>query len=160
MIRKNKKFSKSYVKLLRKDAHLSKKLESLISGGICARKGCFFLKELFSDHYSNYNIDDFHDETGFEVFVNSVRVEAHGPFSAVEVGLTLIKRVLEMWRKKSMSKNELVGILNVNEDGAIVKFYTKRAGQSYLSSQLDDYDSAILEVSSSSIERLIHKPQL
>jgi hypothetical protein len=57
-----------------KPDHLAHELRTILDGGLVRRDGCLLLKSQLA-LTQPYNVERFHDETGYECFANHVHLE-------------------------------------------------------------------------------------
>jgi len=140
-------------KLLMPNAALPK-LSELVSGGFQTKKGCFFLSRKYQPHYDEYEIEDFHDETGFEAFVNSVDFESLQSQDQLAESLVFCREIMQVFQDIA-PKQTLLTLVMKDETNVRVKFYVQRAGQNYLSGEIEDYKEAVMELSGIGLDELL-----
>ena len=151
------KINKKMKSLIANSFHKTKindKLALIVKEGFFERDGCFFLKSLYQSHYDQYCKKQFHDETGFESFVNSINVDNRYNNDSLQMSLKFVEYIFDNMRIFN-SELKLLACISSSEEEIIIKFYVQRYGQSYLSDSLNDYNTAILEVSKDGLSDLM-----
>jgi hypothetical protein len=123
---------------------LPAKLSDLLSAGVVDRDGCVFFAEL-AKRASNASRSDFPDLTGYECFVNHVHIDDYvedaDPQTLAAMGVTFARRLCELLSERSGDFNVIVGS---DELSCSVRFHLVRAGEAWLSDDLESYrDEAI-----------------
>jgi len=134
---------------------LDAKLDTIASDGIVAIDGCYLLRTE-AEKSTNATISDFPDETGYECFINHIHIDDYMSEDLVNQSVGYASKVLRMWNEQKLD-GELISTIGLtknectNRDEAVVRFYHKRQNESWLSDDLDVYDAAVLEISSSDL---------
>jgi hypothetical protein len=126
-------------------ANENKKLRQISGRGFCQKAGCFFLEELYQPHFDQYTVSQFHDETGFEAFVNSVHLRDYCNGEFLGMGLGFIEQTFQDFEAGVFNRRLKASFSLLNDD-AVAKLYVAREGQEYLSDDLEGYDTAVLEM--------------
>lgn len=150
MLKMNSEMSKIYRKVSLINVELDHGLSKIAESGFKNQGGCFFLEECF-ELDTNVSINDFPDKTGYECFINSVNIDGYVGERYLEQAVCFVSRVFYQWNKVQKSK-KLIAMLSLDEFGLKVKFHVHRAGELWLSEDLEDYEESILVVDSSEEE--------
>jgi hypothetical protein len=132
-----------------KPGHLARELRVILDGGLVYRDGCLLL-ESQSAMAEPYNSERFHDETGYESFVNHVHLEDFLPSAGA---CYLLAQALAFADALSVAKADagisepLEFILAGDDDGMNVRFHVYREGQRWLADDLDEYEEAVAAIS-------------
>src|SRR5262249_56664019 len=102
-------------------------------------------------------INDFPDRTGYECFVNHIHIDDYVSEDIVNQSIGYASKVLHKWNDEKFD-GELISIISVSKknecsrrDEATVRFHYRRRNESWLASDLDGTEEAILEISSSDL---------
>ncbi|KKO47501.1 hypothetical protein VT06_16765 [Arsukibacterium sp. MJ3] len=142
----NSKMSETYKYAAFSSIELQKELLEFVEKGFLVEDGCYFLSKCFCV-VTNATQDDFPDNTGYECFINSINVDDYVEDKFLEYGLCLVSKVFSKWRSMCFEK-ELRAILSMDEFGLKIKFHVFRNGESWLDSELEGYEEAVMLVSS------------
>ncbi len=123
----------------------NKRLRQISERGFCQKAECFFLEELYQPHFDQHTVSQFHDETGFEAFVNSIHLRDHCNGEFLGIGLGFIAQTFQGFEAGAFNRR-LKASFSLSNDDAVAKFYIAREGQEYLSDDLEGYDTAVLEM--------------
>ena len=123
---------------------LPAKLSDLLSAGFVDQGGCVFFAQ-FAKRTSGANRSDFPDLTGYECFVNHVHIDDYVEDADAQtlaaLGVTFARRLCELLSARSDEFNIIVGS---DELSCSVRFHRLRAGEAWLSDDLESYrDEAI-----------------
>lgn len=108
---------------------LSPKLSSVLPAGFVEEKGCVLLASEARD--SAFTRAGTQDETGYECFINHVHVDSLG--DGLEFARQLNKRLAECFT------GSFVVIVSFDGREGAVRFHRRRAGQAWLSENLEEY---------------------
>jgi len=113
---------------------LSPELSRVLAGGFVEERGCVLLAS--EAHNSAWTrVADTHDETGYECFINHLHIES------LQEALELARRLIEALAERFTGRFAVI----VSFDGreATVRFHRLRAGQAWLSDNLEEYEEGI-----------------
>jgi|HubBroStandDraft_2_1064218.scaffolds.fasta_scaffold676753_1 hypothetical protein len=127
---------------------LVSELKEIARGGIINIDGCSLLAREVG--HTNATVNDFPDKTGFECFVNHIHLDEYASEFLIGQTICFVSEVLNDWNKKH-AEGELNAIVGL-KDGATVRFHRRRENEFWLAGDLDGYNEAILEISSSDTE--------
>lgn len=125
-------------------APLKDTLKTILLTGFVRDLGCITLKSQHS--FTQPPINHFVDETGYECFVNHLHLEDVIPSDNV---CLLLQQALmfaaELFRQKTTSSvsEELEYIISSDQHEVNIRFHVVRAGQCWLSTDLEKYEEAI-----------------
>lgn len=132
----------------------NKKLSLIAKEGFLEKSGCFFLKKLYKSHFDQYSIAQFYDETEFEAFVNSIHLSDYCSDSFLQVGLVYVHEVFNAFNML-FSNQAMTASLSLLENDSVVKFYSHRNDQEYLNSDLEGYDTPIMEMTRTGLAKIM-----
>jgi hypothetical protein len=125
---------------------LPAKLSDLLSAGVVDRDGCVFFAQL-AKRASSASGSDFPDLTGYECFVNHVHIDDYvedaDERTLALVGVAFARRVCELLSARSGDFNVIVG---TDELSCSVRFHQVRAGEAWLSNDLESYKEEAIAV--------------
>lgn len=128
-----------------KDISLPEELQLWVDCGFIRVDGCVFLAGLFK---GNLGINNHFDKTGIECFVNSFHVDDYVSERYLDYSCLFCNEILRQWEHNNDDKAEYLNvIISLDDFGAVIKVHMKREGESWLNSNLDKYEDAILETS-------------
>jgi len=113
---------------------LSPELSRVLAGGFVEERGCVLLAS--EAHNAAWTrVADTHDETGYECFINHLHIES------LQEALELARRLIEALAERFTGRFAVI----VSFDGreATVRFHRLRAGQAWLSDNLEEYEEGI-----------------
>jgi hypothetical protein len=151
MIRMNSPF----VNLLRplrggiEKIQLESKLARIADGGIVSVDNSFLLREL-ANVKTNATQENFPDKTGYECFINHVHIEDYVIEHFSTQAAIFAASVLRRWIAEKFN-GHLVAIISSDEESTTVRFHHKRSNEFWLAHDLDGYEQAVLEISSSDL---------
>ena len=127
---------------------VGRELGEIIETGFLMLDGCVFLKSL---HGLSVGVaaSNFPDSVGYECFVNSIHVEDYVLLGHVSQAILFVSEVFAAWRNFSNADGGLAAIVLVDGFGVVVKFHLAREGESWLASDLEKYEEAVLFILSS-----------
>ena len=133
-MRTNKKMSGLLEVLQTRDIVLSAEVARVLAGGFVEEQGCVLLASQVHNVVRT-RVADTQDETGYECFINHVHLKS-------------LQEALELARRLSKAlANRFTGQFSVivSFDGreATVRFHRVRAGQIWLSDDLEEYEEGI-----------------
>ena len=146
MLLMNSKMSEMYKNAAFDSVELHKGLLEFAENGFFVKNNFYFLNKCF-DIATNATLDNFPDSTGYECFINSINVDDYVEDEFLEHGVCLVRKVFSKWRSLRFEK-ELRAILSMDEFGLKIKFHVFRNGESWLDSELEDYEEAVMLISS------------
>ena len=121
---------------------LPETLSNLAVRGFIEHDECFFLASTI-EKKTNISSSDFPDKTGYECFINSIHIDDHIQSDYLINACLLAETILK--KLSMLEKNQLLRIIiSSNEFGATLKVHLLRTGESWLASNLEEYDEAIL----------------
>ena len=129
---------------------LSPALLALLQPGFVEVDGCFFLKTLALAE-TNVSTQNFPDKTGYECFINSIHIDDYVQGDFLDYSILFAEKAFEIWRS-SGCPGEILAIVTCDEFGASVKIHQKRSGESWLGSNLEAYEDAVLLADSATIK--------
>jgi hypothetical protein len=94
-----------------------------------------------------------HDETGFEAFVNSIRLSDYVERDFLQFGIALASYLYG----NSVASDDLLCSIVIQQKDAVIKLYIRRPDQYYLSCDLETYSQPIFEGSRSGIQELVEQ---
>jgi hypothetical protein len=113
---------------------LSPEMSGVLARGFVEEQGCVLLAS--QAHNSAWTrVDDTHDETGYECFINHLHIKS------LQEALELARRLIEALAERFTGRFAVI----VSFDGreATVRFHRLRAGQAWLSDNLEEYEEGI-----------------
>jgi|SRR5690554_811540 len=122
---------------------LPPEMRKIIKSGFINKNDCIFLKKLVSKK-TNVSEIDFIDKTGYECFINSLHIDDYVESDFLSYAVSFIFELFKGWKQ---NKN-LQAIISIHESGAVVKLYEERIGESWIASNIEDYEEAILAIDS------------
>lgn len=146
MFTMNSEMCETYKKIRVDNKQLARELRAISSSGFVSKGECFFLKDCV-ELDTNATSQDFPDNTGYECFINSVNVDDYVENNYLEQGILFAREVFNSFRQLDVNKT-LNCIMSMDEFGLKVKFHTIRAGESWLSDDLEGFEESILVVDS------------
>lgn len=117
-------------------------LSLVAQSGFYQKDGCKFLK-YFEEMKTNVDLSHFADRTGYECFINSIHIDDFVDSNWLGGALRFARQLLDCWLVASHSE-VLQVIVACNEMGVTVKAHVIRAGESWLSDDLEEYEDAVL----------------
>jgi hypothetical protein len=156
MIRMNGPFV-SLLKSLRNERRLPLKeqLDAIANDGLVVIDECYLLSKE-AHNTINVAINDFPDKTGYECFINHIHIDDYVSEDLVNQSISYASKVLHKWNEQQFD-GELISIIGFDEDecskkrGAVVRFHYRRQNESWLADDLDGFDQAVMEISSSDL---------
>lgn len=130
----------------RRSKPLPEGLSHILKEGFETTNGTVLLSA-FSKANRHVKIDQFHDLTGYECFINSFHVEDFALRDCLSHALSFALCCIRMWNETS-SNEVLRVIVSSHDSDAIVRLHKVRAGEEWLAANLEGYDEAILQVDS------------
>lgn len=117
-------------------------LASIADGGFYEKEGCEFLC-YFKDMRTNVDLGSFEDKTGYECFINSIHIDDYVEVQWLGTALQFVDRLLGSWVR--LPRSEILQVvLTSDELGATVKAHILRHGESWVSDDLEGYESPVL----------------
>jgi hypothetical protein len=129
-MRTNQQMSKFLETLQVRDVVLSAEISSALAKGFIEEQGCVLLASAARNATHTRAADAF-DETGYECFINHVHIRSLQ--EALEFGQRLTKALAERFTDR------FVVIVSFGGRDATVRFHKVRAGQTYLTDDLEEY---------------------
>jgi hypothetical protein len=123
------------------------RLSKIAELGFIELDGCFLLKEL-ANVTTNANTNDFPDKTGYECFINHIHIDDFTTENVSATSLVFASRLLSKWTQTNFG-GQLVVIVGGDHEAAVVRCHRERQNESWLAQDLDGYEQAVLEISSS-----------
>jgi hypothetical protein len=156
MIRMNGPFV-SLLKSLRNERRLplTEQLDAIINDGIVVIDDCYLLSREANAN-THVTINDFPDKTEYECFINHIHIDDYVSEDLVNQSISYASKVFHKWNEQQFN-GELISIIAFNEiecskkPGATVRFHHRRQNESWLADDLDGFDDAVLEISSSDL---------
>ena len=125
---------------------LPAKLNELLSAGFIDQDGCVFFARL-AKRASGASRSDFPDLTGYECFVNHVHIDDYvedgDATTLAALGVAFARRLCELLSARSGEFNIIVGSDLVS---CSVRFHRVRAGEAWLSEDLESYQDEAIAV--------------
>lgn len=149
MVAMNRIMKKNLKNIQYADANILKDILSVLHEDFLEHDGCILISSSLFEK-SHASVDDFQDKTGYECFVNSIHIDDYAHEDYLINSLLLVRHCFEKWNQKKRSQ-EIAAIISLDEFGAVVKFHTLRHNEKFLSDNLEDYDDAVLYITSSEI---------
>ncbi|WP_417695732.1 hypothetical protein [Pseudomonas sp.] len=146
MIKMNEKMRMDLKEVDRGGRQLPSSLSVFVARGITERAGCFFLAALV-DKKTNAVEADFLDRTGWECFVNSIHVDDFATSDYLLNACLFVQSIFRAWKRRGYP-GTFQAIISNDEYGSVVKFHLLRNGESWVGSDLEDYEDSILLVDS------------
>lgn len=139
----NNKMQK-YVHKIKSHIDISNDLIGIMDSGFVTEDGCCYILALRDGvgSISRLSLSDCIDR---ELFVNSLHLEDYVENDIVGVAIAFMKLVL--WKWSSISSDNMRGVLSVNDEACVVKFFLSRGDDLFLEG-LDEYIDAILVLES------------
>jgi hypothetical protein len=123
-------------------------LATIVNEGIIRRSGGCFLLSSAANLQTNATVDRTQDQTGYECFVNHIHIDDHVPEDAARQAICFAAAVLDKWHEQSF-EGVFNSIVTVDGDEATVRFHFRRPKEFWLAQGVDEYEEAVLEISSS-----------
>lgn len=142
----NKKMTKLLENTEFNQKKLPPQLSNLIEQGFYENEGCIFIKSLF-EKKTNANSANFPDKTGYECFINSIHVDDYAPSDHLAIACFFVDCIFREWRFRAQRKS-LRAIIFCDEISTSIKLHLIRDGESWISSDLEGYEDAILALDS------------
>ena len=125
---------------------LPAKLGELLSAGFIDQDGCVFFADL-AKRAGSASRSDFPDLTGYECFVNRVHiddyVEGADESTLAALGVAFARRLSDLL---SNGRGEFNVIVGSDELSCSVRFHRVRAGEAWLSDDLESYQDEAIAV--------------
>ena len=125
---------------------LPAKLSDLLSAGFVDQDGCVFFAQ-FAKRTSGASRSDFPDLTGYECFVNHVHIDDYVEDADAQtlaaVGVAFARRLCELLSARTGDFNVIVGSDDLSWS---VRFHRVRAGEAWLSDDLESYQDEAIAV--------------
>jgi hypothetical protein len=125
---------------------LPAKLSDLLSAGFVDKDGCLFFAQ-FAKRTSGADRSDFPDLTGYECFVNHIHIDDYiedaDAQTLAAIGVSFARRLCELLSARSGDFNVIVG---TDELSCSVRFHRIRAGEAWLSDDLESYQDEAIAV--------------
>jgi hypothetical protein len=128
---------------------LESKLTKLVDGGIVAVDNSFLIREL-ANVTTNVTKESFPDKTGYECFINHIHIEDYITGNLTAQAVIFAASMLRKWIEEKF-KGHLVAIISSDEGSTTVRFHHKRPNELWLAYDLDGYEQAVFEISSSDL---------
>jgi hypothetical protein len=129
-MRANQQMSRFLKTLQVRNVILSPEISSVLAKGFVQEQGCVLLaSEVHNATHSR--VGDAFDETGYECFINHVHIRSLR--EALEFAHRLTNALAERF------KDRFVVIVSFDGRDATVRFHKLRAGQTYLTDNLEEY---------------------
>jgi hypothetical protein len=129
--------------LLASETPLPDRLSAVLASGLAEREACVFLAAML-EKCSSVKPQDFSDQTGYECFVNHIHIDDYGESDMLRVAVAFMARVSDLLRETYVNV-EFRGLISVDESGVTARFHRLRAGQEWLSSDLEGYEEGVCE---------------
>ncbi len=119
----------------------------VVDEGFILENGCLFLKRLRAERMPP-SLKHVGDETGVEVFVNSLHTDDYVSNGHVEQAIKLSTELESKWRRHYGTVNSVKPIIVIagTEFGMNIKLFNKREEHPYLTNDLESYEQPILQV--------------
>ncbi|MBC3465349.1 hypothetical protein [Pseudomonas sp. RW10S2] len=144
----NEKMQRVVRGLNRSGSVLERELVEIANSGFLLSEGCVFLNALKAS-CSSATASNFQDCTGFECFVNSLHIDDYVSGDYLVQALLFVSEVFSLWRDFKFLSGDFAAIVLLDELGVVVKFHLVRGGESWLASDLERYEEAVLYMLSS-----------
>lgn len=129
----------------RLDCSLAPSLKSIADSGFNLRNGCYVLSGLSGE--TNVTRESFPDCTGYECFLNSLHVEDYHSVSPLAQAILLVKEVFVVWNAVQRTMR-LTAIVSADEFSVVAKFHGQRAGEQWLSNNIEAYNDPVMSIDS------------
>lgn len=141
-----------YNQIVPNNVELHGELLEMARSGFVGVEGCYFIGKCLS-YVTNVVRNDFPDRTGYECFINSINIDDYVIDKYLDYGLCFVREVFANWRGTGFKEN-LNAILSMDEFGLKIKFHVVRVNESWLASDLEDYEESVMVVNSSDLNCL------
>ncbi|MEN8513231.1 hypothetical protein [Burkholderia sp. RS02] len=131
---------------VRLDLPLSESLQSIADSGFELRDECYFLRALLGS--TNASRKSFPDCIGYECFINSLHVEDYDSASPLTQAVLLVKEVFRVWNAMQLP-SQLTAVVSASDSRVVVRFHVRRAGEQWLSDDIEGYDDPVMSMESS-----------
>jgi len=146
-IKANRKMQRLLSKEIGAD-RLDPELLALLQSGFSNRYGCIFYAGFEQSVSSRARRKELWDKTGIECSANHIHLEDYvklDPLVQFRQAVLFVKQLARLLGR-SYPRTSFRVILSVNRDGAIVRFHKVRAGEEWLSDDLEGYKDDALYV--------------
>lgn len=151
MIKMNMKMKEALQGLHLDNMTLRTELSSLLFGGFVLRNCCVLLASL-AGFQTNASLENFPDKTGYECFINSIHIDDYVHDEYLANACLFVEALFDIWRQ-SRNDGTIQAIVSSDEYGAVVRFHLVRKNESWISTNIESYEEAILVVYSSIISK-------
>jgi len=118
-------------------------LFAILTLGNVEQNACVFLTAML-EKCKSVRHGDFPDKTGYECFVNHIHIDDFTDTDMLQIAIAFLTRVSEML-KIEYSNYDFRGLISLDESSATIRIHRTRAGEEWLSNDLEGYDECVCE---------------
>jgi hypothetical protein len=141
---------------LQLDRSLVPSLKAIADSGFVQHDGFYVLRGLSVT--TNATRSTLGDRTGYECFVNSLHIEDYEAEKPLTQAILFALQLFHVWNAGGGSTC-LTAIISADEFSVVAKFHAKRAGEQWLSDNIEGYEDPVLSIESDEdLSSLLSKP--